>query len=348
MTDDRRRKTGLHLALGPVAICLALPAITSASDAVTIDINGCADISAAEATRILGVELRSIAAGKKEVSPATTHVTATCDNGRAELRADISEKDITFYQTVPLTLTTPDDNEKGSGDERLIAIAAAELVFSAWVAVAPKGTQRSEAPSVETDSTPSNGNTAPQKSPSVASRAPRDNRTGGQHHRIRVELGPLWRMYLTGTSHLLGGEVSVRVSPVTPLYLRAGLAVEGGRTERPLGRVSIFAVSGAAVLGVSATPFNRLLTGVELGGRFGFSALSGKTGNQGVVKERVKGGLGGPMVGLIVGTATNPYAILTAEVGYALYGTIGDVEKGAAVTTIDVWISTVLAAGFRF
>lgn len=348
--------------LNPVISSLASVLITIISstapsaenDPVTLTVEACPDVSEAEISRILGIELLTIASGKKEVNAAPTLVTATCQSDRVVLKAAITEQEKSFYQTVPLTADKTDENE------RLIAIAAAELVFSAWVAVSPpapaKSPESSTAARDSSSSSSSDGaqqsaseSTAPSPAPEKRERKKRRSANGTKTRLpMKIEIGPLWRMYVEGPTHFVGGDLSLKMMPTGPLYLRAGVAVEGMIVQRPVGRVSLFAVSGAAAVGIFGRMLEYLVVGAELGGRFGLARLKGESDDDTIDKGQVKGGFGGPMLGLGIGTSSNPYAILTAELGYAFYGNIGHLETSQVMATIDLWVSAGLAMGVNF
>ena len=95
-------------------------------------------------------------------------------------------------------------------------------------------------------------------------------------------------------------------------------------------------------------PPGQVAIGAELGGRFGWARLKGESSDENVTTGRVKGGFGGPMLRLFISSSTNPYAVLTAELGYAFYGNIGHLETSRVIATTDIWISTGLAVGFGF
>ena len=339
MNNDSRRRQGISGVTGVLVTLISLAVSSAKNDQVTLTVDACPDVSKAEIERILGIELRTIAAGKKEVNAAPTRVTATCNRNRVLLHAVIAHQNKSFYQTVPLTALEADENE------RLIAIAAAELVFSAWVAASPPASrERTESSPTGADKSSSTKTPRPASESTAEDHVPKERATK-KSLLVKVELGPLWRMYQKGPSHFFGGELSLRLLPVGPLSLRAGVAIEGMAVQRPVGRVSLFAVSGAAQVGVFKPVLRYLVVGAELGGRFGLARLKGESSEENVEAGRVQGGFGGPMLGLLLGSSTNPYAVLTAELGYALYGNIGHLETSRVIATTGIWVSAGLAIG---
>lgn len=345
MNGDGRQRQGICGVIGVLITLITIAASSAAGNhQVTLTVEACPDVSQDEIERILGIELRTIAAGKKEVNAAPTLFTVRCNGDRALLNAVIEHQDKSFYQTVPLTAEEADEKE------RLIAITAAELVFSAWVAVSPPKPEDQVEPPEPTEEKPPPVKRASDypKPESFDKDNAIKNRPTKKKVAWRVEIGPLWRMYRKGPSHFLGGELSVGMTPLGPLHVRADLAVEGWRVRRTVGRASCVAVSGAIGVGVLNEMVEYFVAGAVLGGRFGWADLKGESSDQDVTTGRVRGGFGGPMLELFFGSSTNPYALLTAELGYAFYGAIGHLETSRVVATTDIWISTLLAIGIGF
>jgi hypothetical protein len=341
MRDDGRRRHRIAAFTGVLVVLLSRAASSAENGPVTLVVDACPDVSKAEIERILDIELRTIAAGKQEVEVAPTRLTATCDRDRVSLHAVVARGDKSLFQTVSLA-GAADENE------RLIAIAAAELVFSAWVSASLASADRDHSsPTAKARS--SSGKAPPGPASGATARDPASRaRAARRRLPLKVEIGPLWRRYRRGPSHFFGGELSLRWMPLGPLHLRAGVAVEGMVVQRPVGRVSLFAVSGAAAAGVTTPVLKFLVAGAEVGGRFGLARLKGESSDESVETGRVGGGFGGPLLGFFVGSSTNPYALLTAELGYAFYGNVGHLETSRIASTIDIWVSLGLAIGFSF
>ena len=337
MTEGHRSSVFVHTVTAALVLLIGRGVHGGEVDEVTLTVTACPTVFKRELSRILDIELRTLAAGKKEVNPAPTVVSVVCEDDRVLLQAHITQEDKYFSRSV----STPSAHVT-DGDARLIAITACELVFSAWVAVSPPNrrphiekTARSPKQATKTEEPPS-------KETNASGTAPR------LPHVFRFEVGPTWRTYFDGGAHLFGGAVAASIRLVAPLYLRTTLSVETGGRERPLGRVSLFSVSDAVAVGVAKSYGARLTIGAEIGGRFGYGFIRGHRKNNAVQQAKVRGGFGGPMLGVGVRTMTNPYAVLFAEIGYAPYGNIGHVEEGAAVTTTGLWLFAVPAIGFDF
>jgi hypothetical protein len=342
MNDDGRRRQGIPGLAGVLVTLISLSLSSAQNDEVTLTVDACPDVATAEIERILGIELRSIAAGKKEVNAAPTRVTATCKSERVLLRAVIAHPSKSFFQTVPLA-------KEADENERLIAIAAAELVFSAWVDASSLASQEhTDSPLAATDSSSSRKTPRGPASGSTAEDRATQDTASKTRLPLKLEIGLLWRMYWKGPSHFFGGELSLKMMPKGPLYVRASVALEGMRVQRPVGRVSLFAVSGAIGLGVLKPMLKYLVLGAELGGRFGLARLKGESSDDNVEAGRVKGGFGGPVLGLFISSSTSPYAVFAVELGYALYGNIGHLETSRVIATTDIWVSAGLAVGLGF
>lgn len=374
-------KTARNILLGLLILLSAkVDAGGNNGASVTLTLQRCTDVSQEEVERILAVELRTIAEGRDDVKVHPTAVTATCDAARISLTVEGRQADERRDHAVPIDDPSPD------GLERLIAIAAAELVFSSWVELAdPNGESMDEAVesgSAETvavsdnvqsplgkkmfgnqeeddDDKTGNGKAekkAVQKSvrePDAQTPSPADepSRAGAKkpkERRLSLGIAALWRMYVASGSHLFGGDFWMGLDIVGPLYVRMGAALEGGRSGREIGKVSTLAFSALVATGGRWTLADALDAGIEGGLRAGYGILRGVARDNTVLGEKVTAGVGGPLMGVMIASHTRPSIGLSFEAGYAAWGVSGRVAGDDPVELKGWWISLLLACGVHF
>jgi hypothetical protein len=304
-------------------------AAQSESPPVTLSVSSCHDLSQAEIERILNIELRTIARGRKEVESAPTHVSVRCANQSVTIEARVPKKAAVHTDSLHR-----EASESREGTERLIAIAAAELIFSAWVDLLPP--QREpipEAPRQEKERANQSSRPAVQK---------KDNR---KRIVLTLGLGPHWRMYLAEKAHLFGGELALTLSLSRLFYLRIGGSAEAGRGKRRIGEVVMIAGSGLVSLGLEKA-FVHFAIGLEAGARFGSGVLRGASDKDDVQTETVKGGVGGPLIRLRFRTVNAVSMRLALEMEYAVYGNTGRVFDDYPIHMKGIYLSVALAVGF--
>ena len=310
---------------------------------VTISVSSCPDLSKTEIQRILTIELRTIARGRKEVESAPTHVSVQCARQTITLKAHVRGKAAVHTEHLRRAAS-----ENGDGTERLIAIAAAEIIFSAWVDLLPP--QKAIPDSDEEDSDEKEVRPSPKKQQEKKKGASQSSQPDIQKKNDRRKLGlalsvgPHWRTYLAEKVHLFGGELALALSLSRMFYLRIGGTVEWGKARRSTGEVALFASSGLFSLGLEKN-FTYVAAGLETGGRFGGSTLKGTPNQDGIRAETVKGGVGGPLIRIRFRTVNKVSARLSMETGYAVYGNIGRVARDNPIHIKGVYLSIALVVG---
>jgi hypothetical protein len=308
------------------------------SSLVTLELSGCAQVSSDEVDRILGLELRSIAAGHHDLTARPIRVTATCAPGILSLEAR-DNATARFSRRLIQTDVHPRE-----GMERIIAIATAELALSTW--------EQFSADAADTPSSSKNEDGPVDFPPSAAKAKEKKRAPAGKNPESRlrtrdkgqlsasVQLSALWRMYLSSKTSLFGGEIGGNLG-IPPLFrMHLGIAPEGGRTDRTLGDASLFSLSAAYFFGMHGRLFSSPLQGgVDIGFYGGYGRLSGRPQSPPTRGDTLSGGFGGPLLHLSLASATRPAAGLSAEIGYAVFGITGRVDVGGPVTIKGLWIS---------
>ncbi len=322
---------------------LVLPlAARSQAPSVTISVSRCPTLSQTEIQRILTIELRTIARGRKEVESAPTHVSVQCARQTITLKAHVRGKAAVHTEHLHRNVS-----ENGDGTERLIAIAAAEIIFSAWIDLLPP---EKATPLSEEDSDEKEVKLPPKKQQKKNQGASRSSQPGVRDKNNRTKLGlalgvgPHWRMYLDEKAHLFGGELALALSFTRMLYLRIGGTVESGKARRSTGEVALFSGSGLFSLGLEKS-FTHVAAGLETGGRFGGSTLKGTPNQEGIRAETVKGGVGGPLIRIRFRTVNKVSARLSMETGYAVYGNTGRVARDNPIRIKGIYLSVALMVG---
>ncbi len=306
------------------------------SSLVKLELTECPTVSADEVERILGLELRSIAAGHPDIAARPILLAVACAPGRLSMVA----KDSATSQTSSRIRT---DAPPRAGMERIIAIAAAELTLSTWEQPAEIAPEASPGEAREDESTArlASASNADATTGAPAAGAPESAPLRGIT--AAVQISALWRLYLNRKANLFGGEIGGNLYFLRVLRLYLGVTPEGGRTDRALGDVSLFSVSVAFSLGAYGRLFTSPLEfGADIGFCGGYGRMSGRPYSQPSGGAALDGGFGGPLLRLSLASDTRPAVGLSLEVGYVIFGLTGRVGIDSPVEMKGPWISLAL------
>jgi hypothetical protein len=326
-----RYHNGVFAAILPILMgAWTTDAAANEGSPVSMEFEDCARFSTGEVERILGLELRTIANGRSDVSATPSTVRVRCDTARIHLEID-NAKGKTQKQIVVA------EESSGEDQERLIALAAAELVLLSWQDVKEDGAS-SETPK---ESPPPSKSAQP-----VEQKKESDAPVPGERL-VSVSLGALWRIFFEGLNNSFGGELSLSLHPSAPLFFRTAVTLEGGHAARALGDVSLFAVSGALSIGLEKSLLKEKLSiSAETGFRAGYGRLEGLPNEDAATGDTLDGSFGGPMLCLSAASRTKPYVKLSVEGGYAPWGVTGSVNADSPVALKGFWLGVGVIIGY--
>ena len=275
----------------------------------------CAELSSHEVNRIFQVELHSILDGQDTSAPASCPVKVTCRRSVVDL--ELTEKASESRKVRRLFFDPEPCMSSGETDcfgrERLIAIAAAEMVFSCLT------------PVPETAALP------PAPRPAVPEvSAPK--MSAAELVTAAIRLSALGQTYFNDGAPLFGGSIGgmlfLKRRPALGLDIGAG----GGRVHFSSGDVSLLNVYAAPSVGIAGFLQSRPLSGgMAVGFRAAYGRLSGRSDSSSVETAVIHGGCGGPFFRLFGAAGRRFGAGITVDLGYDVYGTIGIVPNGDAI-----------------
>lgn len=296
------------------------------SDSAHLTISDCKFLSIDEVNRILRIELQSILVSRQvRVRPIQLNV--ECRENSVTLRAVDAEIAEVFVREIdPGTLS-------GDGEERVVAIAAAELTLSVWermkresAATSPE--KHPAKPAAPADSEPKK----PDNIDKPAWELTRRSIT------IKMHAGALWRIYPKTKNSQFGGEWGGRLRISEKFMLDMVLTAEGGRVERSIGEVGSLAVTSMIGAGVYRTLRQRLTSNVLLGFRGGYGRMKGRANNPAFSKGTVQGFIGGPLLRFSLWTGGRTAVGISSEIGYEVFGISGNVNGEQSVAMTGFWV----------
>ncbi len=334
------RLTFTYLTIPAVFVFHAITATADPSSAPEITISRCPFVSAAEVERILRIELSDIGKRKEEPVDAPAAVRFTCT--ATGITIETTSRKTGSVRTRRIGR----QQNPTEGTERLMAIAAAELILSGRDAI-PDAEETTAEETTESTSSPPEAPDKIAKPPrgKVAHRRTTD--TGRRRFRAALDIAALWRFYFPGSSHLFGGGLGVFAALPAHLYLALDAGAAGGRSRRTGGDVSLLSADGALCLGwtggLGSSPFE-----LSLGAGYegGWGKLRGRPNRTPVEGGDVSGGFGGPMLQLLVATRGKLGLGLRVEGGYAFFGNTGHAAGDESVELKGPWIS--VRVDFRY
>jgi hypothetical protein len=299
-----------------------------------LSLEQCAHVDKGEVERILAVELQSIAAGREDVPSSATAVSVLCDKGNNRITLSNAAGGI---RTLERDNTHHLNAQKGV--ERLIAIAAAELVFSGWVKLKKK--QEKNAKNVSPQ-------VSVQKHSPAAPRKDEVSTATESDPAVLLGLSPSWRLFFDGGLSVFGGELTVELDLRGPLILGIGVELEGGSATRDLAKISFLGVSGLYLMGVGQKVGRYLAARAALGMRIGYGRLKGSARVANAEDHDLAGGWGGPLLRLELHTRDRLFAGLAVEGGYAVWGNTGYIGSEDPVNLKKWWLAILVRVSLCF
>jgi hypothetical protein len=331
---SRARRVAFSAGVGVVAALVWLPRagaqagpVPVLTPGVVLNVGGCGDRVAADARRIVGIELGSLLlppAGAAGPPAAMARLSITCEGGSAQLSAASGNGPRAVRRWMALA-DLPDDLAA-----RALALAGIEMLAALSPAVRARVQAR-----------------APDPPPAIASGPPgppgvEDGPAG------RVSILGAWRTFssagrLTGW----GGSVEVERRVRGPWGLAASVEVVAGSASSALGDArgqlgSLAACWEAAARGA------RWSSGVGLGARVGLAHFAGTAPpGSGVVASTVVRPWVGPALSARASLGGRSLRLAAAaEVGFAVRGARGLSGGDVLLAASGAWLAAALGVGF--
>lgn len=314
---------------------LAQPARAEDKPAVTLTIDACVEVDAADVRKIVEIELHTTIAEVSKPGPASggspdglTRVTARCREKLIELVVEDSITGKSLMRTVDVAAQAP------KARTRLLALAITELVSASWT-------------ELETNPTPAVPPAGPPPPP-AAKAAARDvvkARLPSPPPPLRIVALIDRRAFLAKTAWVTG--LGVRVARDSALFgWSAEMVASQGTAKASLGEVAmdVVGVALAATVGARVGVFSgRAAAGL----RGGAARLSGVPRGDDIEGRSVRGAWGGPFLG--ASASMVPFKPLVIEVsiesGYVVAPVHARVDGERQVSVAGVWIAGALAIG---
>jgi hypothetical protein len=322
------RRAGTALA----ALLIALPANALAEPpselAVSLSVDACAEVDAAEVRRLFTLELgTSVPDAIETDDDAAIRVDVTCDGALVQLRVEDPLTGKSLSRRISL-------GDKGR--ERLLALAVMELLVASWI---------------ELEATP-----VPEVEP-----ADRRSAVGARTSARRIATrrlpppAPRWRTTtsvvgaLVASSPGMHGGAGLRIVFDAPNGFGWAADLIAESTSETLDQGTVNVSTLAAGLSVHAhRDWRALRMRGAAGARVGAATLSGDPSGPGVVGSSVTGLEGGPFGRATLGVEPVRHLSfgLSAELGYHLFSVSGFVD-GAEQTSVEgAWLAAQLSAGW--
>lgn len=306
---------GVLIALTPAALAAQDAPAGLPQVSLTIE-GGCTTLDEAVITRVLAVELRSLAALSEPTATTRAAVEASCADDRVVLTLIETHGDRRLSRELDLS--------GAAGRSRLVALAIAELIGASFV-VLPEPVVAE--PVVAAPPPPEV--IAPEEVALVVTPVPIDPelRPDAPEPSAPPAVPDPWGVHLFAAGAIAGepfhasggGGAGIDAELVLPLALRVDLRAMQGVVSAAPGEVRMTEASAGAFLALRAT-FARSLLDVGLGGRGGLGILEGQAAG------------GRLLVGPSVAIAAT--AQLSLEVARAIYAHVG-VEVGWTVVGVS-------------
>ncbi len=343
MIHNKTRLFSFYTAIVTSLYCF-IAACENNTHNVKLEVVGCKELSKNEIERILFVEIRN-AKDEQDVFTQPTFLEILCKNSFIKLNVKNEISDRSFERTI-------DTSEHLSvGYERVVSIAAGELVLSLWHYLQNKtnivhGSENKE----ESNSSELNTDFEAQKLKQLTVqdrkelKADKDSlKEQNNNNMLFGQFSALWKIYPTVKTNFFGGEFGGGLQIVGPMNLYLAVGVEGGRVSRNIGTVSVFSASAVIFLGVSGKLFSSSVkAGGYLGFRGGLGRLNGKTDLSGIEEHSLFGGIVGPAARFFLSSTFRPAIGLSIETGYMISPLSGAVDGTESVDIKGVWISVLM------
>ena len=309
---------------------LATRASAEEKPAVTLTIDACVDVDAADVRKIVELELHTTIA-----ATGPTRISARCRENLIDLTVEDSITGKSLMRTVDVAAQAP------KARARLLALAITELVSASWT-------------ELETNPTPAVPPAGPPPAPS-AKAAARDvvhARVPLLHpapaRPLRVVALVERRAFLATTAWVTG--VGVRVAQDGALLgWSAEMVASQGVSATSLGEVAMDVVGVALAATVGAT-WSVVSARGTAGVRFGAARLSGVPRGDDVEGRSVRGPWGGPFFGGSVSIVPFKPLVIEASIesGYVVAPVHARVDGARQVSVAGVWLAGALAVGVTF
>ncbi|RMH43647.1 MAG: hypothetical protein D6689_04685 [Deltaproteobacteria bacterium] len=296
--------------------------------AVSLRIDACVDVDAAEVRRLFALELgASVPSAVERDDPDAIAVTAHCDGPLVQVGVRDPVTGKSLARRIRLG---------AKGRERLLALAMMELLVASWIELQ-----------------------APPKVAPADARAPEATRRSARAIATRrlPAAPPRWRATAAAVGGAvagrdgwrLGGGVRVAFDGPASIGWGADVLVESGTRREPLGAVDVTALWGGAWVYVHRS-WRSFRARAGVGGRVGSVTLSGRPAGPGVAGGTVSGKLAAPIARATVGIlGAGRIAIeLSAETGYHVYPVRGRVDGSDGVNVEGGWVAAYLGVGWSW
>ncbi|MBN2528544.1 MAG: hypothetical protein JXR76_19300 [Deltaproteobacteria bacterium] len=338
---------------------------------VTLKLKNCDVMTADEVSRILRLEIKS-SVTTLEIPSRKTQVTIRCAPESVEVTVNDLETSQTSRRKIDLEGASKD------GDERVLAIAATELVISIWEKFARGETEDESATepnavdsylenpviSKKTDE-PSKARRISNGGKSTRTRKvnpprPRPQRTSSfetdtekrpssalqknmAQRRVALRTSGLFRFFPSTRTLMFGGELGAKILLFGPFELQVAAAAHGGRERRRSGTATLFSATALVTMGLNRRIISPKLFGrIQLGARGGWGRLDGSPQSDATRGHIVTGAIGGPFLRASLGSATFPSVGVSLESGYSLLGISGNVDGDTDVALAGFWGAVLL------
>lgn len=302
-------------------------------------LNDCEFISVPEFDRILQLEIQSNIASHRNIAKRKTLLEVTCMPNFVALNAQDTERGIFSKRRVRI------NTESTEGKERVIAIAATELVLSAWEHLfvqAREGTSFKKADAADELSLKPKLSNKSDEHINVAS-VSSSNSLRKKRRSAALGLSALWRVYPNRKTSLFGGELGGSIGLMGPFQLHFAVATEGGRVNRSIGRISLFLASAMLSISVHRRLFISSLQGwVHIGFRSGYGKQIGNSTLLSSLGHSLSGYVGGPLLRFSIASTTRPAIGGSLEMGTTIFGISGQVEGESSVDMRGFWMCIML------
>ena len=324
--------------IGAVALTALLvagaedPAATANPSGVTLQIESCPALPAAEVARLVALELGTPVLPPGQVDDGVARVQVTCDGAIVRIAVANPPKRTELARA---TVLPP---ERQNVIVRLVAIAISELVLTSrgelsWEKKRPAAALPAAPPSPHPP-----GPSAPSGSAMVLA----VGQAVGPFAGVGVGWGGGVRLgWVFGGSWAHGR--AGRVRPALDLEIGGARAA----ADTPLGTVAV-SLWSATVRGSLRLPARGGWVEASAGGRFGLAQIEGQPRDPGAARgSAVTGTWAGPLAYLGAGVGFGHVVIAAGvEAGRVLRSVAGLVDEGSAVAISGNWVCGTLAAGW--